>query len=291
MSGVELAVTEKVPGPVKLNCPKCSRELLLYTHAQARNIVCEACERLFEIREKGLLTAKHFEKEKTEYLIPIGTKGRINEIPYQVVGFILYQEQNSSARWREYLLFNPVSGYAFLSEYNGHWNYFHFISDCSNGLTYYKSINYEGQIFNVFHKYHAKVIYAAGEFFWNITTGNPQYSEFIAPPYIITRILSNKEVSWLLGKYQEPEIIKEAFGIEKPMPERAEIGSTEVFSGGLSFEKIKLITLWAAMALLYMQVLLSFSSKEKTLAEATFGMPVDQNLVDPKPIVGPTFKL
>src|SRR5688572_23592906 len=103
MIGAEVKQPARLPGPAKQNCPKCSNELHLTTHAQARNIVCEKCDRLFEIRSKGLLSVKQFEKATT-YLIPIGAKGRLNDILYQVVGYILYQERDSTARWQEYLL-------------------------------------------------------------------------------------------------------------------------------------------------------------------------------------------
>ena len=291
MIGAELQQTTRLPGPAIKTCPKCSQELPLYTHAQARTVVCEKCERLFEIREKGLLTVKHFEREKTAGLIPLGTKGRLNEINYQVVGFILYQERESTARWREYVLFNPVSGYAFLSEYNGHWNYFQYIADFTPGDGNFSSLRYQDQTFDLFHKYGSKVIYAAGEFSWNISFGSPHHAEYISPPYILTRSRTEKESSWLLGEYQEPEVIKEAFKLEKPMPDRVDIGSTEVFSGDLPFSKIKKITAWAAGLLLLLQICLSLFSTEEMIAEASFDLRDTPTSMEPKPIVGPTFTL
>src|SRR5688572_32269818 len=224
-------------------------------------------------------------------IIPLGIKGRLNDINYQVVGFILYQEQDSSARWREYVLFNPVSGYAFLSEYNGHWNYFQFISDLTQGDGHFSAIRYEERTFDLFHKYGTKVVYAAGEFYWNIGSGGAYNSEYISPPYILTRSRTAKELSWLFGEYQEPEVIKEAFKLEKPMPDRVDIGSTEVFSGGLSFEKIKKITAWAAGLLLVLQICLSIFSNEEKVVESSFNLLNMPASIDPKPIVGPTFTL
>ncbi len=41
------------------------------------------------------------------------------------MGFVIKRDNAYNFQWREYLLFNPYKGYAFLSEYNGHWNFFY----------------------------------------------------------------------------------------------------------------------------------------------------------------------
>ncbi len=70
-----------------------------------------------------------------EPAIPIGTKGKVDNIVYEVMGFVVKQEMKYKYSWREYLLFNPYKGYAFLSEYDGHWNFIW-------PIEYYESKNY-----------------------------------------------------------------------------------------------------------------------------------------------------
>ena len=56
-------------------------------------------------------------------IIPLGAKGKIDGTIYEVMGFVIKKEQKYKYHWREYMLFNPYLGYAFLSEYDGHWNF------------------------------------------------------------------------------------------------------------------------------------------------------------------------
>ncbi|KAA9345662.1 DUF4178 domain-containing protein [Adhaeribacter soli] len=314
MIGAEVEVLEKLPETSSITCPKCSQELPCHTYAQARNIVCNKCDRIFEIREGGLLTVKQFEKYTLPPVLPLGAKGRLKGVPFTVVGFIVYQERDSHYRWREYVLFNPVQGYAYLSEFNGHWNFFQPIYDYSHGNNLHRSFVYEGATFNLFHRYYSKVVYASGEFFWNITSGSPFCTEYVAPPYIITRIKTEKQLTWLLGEYLEPELIKEAFGLQAEMPQQIGIGATEPLSGGLSFGKIKKISVIAALALLFLHLFFMIIARKEVISNTEFTFataaappvqpgpetdPVTQSYLlsvntssaEQPPIVGPAFKL
>src|SRR5690348_1711741 len=98
-------------------CKKCKAENPVRGKAMTVSMVCPTCKTYFCTGQWNRdLVSFNFSAEPA---IPIGTKGRFEDHVYEVMGFVIKQESKYHYRWREYLLFNPMMGYAFLSEYNG----------------------------------------------------------------------------------------------------------------------------------------------------------------------------
>ncbi|WP_165864984.1 DUF4178 domain-containing protein [Rufibacter latericius] len=184
MNGFEVKEKSILPAqPLEVICPQCKNSIALFTFAQAKSVVCKRCSYLSEVQDGKLVPIQEVDKEKRDPLLPIGSEGRIQGVLYMVVGFLVYKEQNLKYRWREYVLFNPVHGYSFLSEYDGHWTFFRFISDFSIGAKRtLPALYYMDREFKLYNKYRSQVLSARGEFFWHITKDNSQHLEYIAPP-------------------------------------------------------------------------------------------------------------
>ena len=292
MIGHEVIDKKQLPAGKEILCPQCQKKNTLITYAQAVLVGCSACGRIFKTRANVLASQKQFQgRNKVKPVLPLGSKGRLNTIVYAVVGFASYKEANYAYYWREYVLFNPVHGYAFLSEYDGHWNVFRFISDYSHGKTDYHSFSYNNHKFELYNKYRSEVLYAEGEFFWDILDNSAHYTEYVAPPYIITRIISEKEISWMLGEYLEPETIKTAFNLNVDMPVQSGVGASEPFSTSFSFESLKVIVLVAILFVVLGQALFVRSCKETLLGSASFVLP-DYSISNTlTPVAGPTITI
>ncbi|WP_205503352.1 DUF4178 domain-containing protein [Rufibacter psychrotolerans] len=293
MNGFDVKEKGKLPAlPLEVLCPNCRKPLQLYTYAQARTVVCGVCSRLSEVQERGLVQIRAVDKEKQEPLIPIGTEGRIKGILYKVVGFLVHKEQSLKYRWREYVLFNPVHGYAFLSEYDGHWTFFQFISDISNGAKRTtSSLYYRGSEYKLYNKYRSQVLYAQGEFFWEITEDNSEYLEYVAPPYMLTLSVNKVEQTWLLGEHIEPEMVQETFSIAAPMPYKIDVGAVEPFSQNFSLSFVSKMAGGAAALLLLIQVLLVSFQQGKVLMDQTFTVTEDGGKGTLLPVPGPTVEI
>ena len=102
-------------------------------------------------------------------------------MPYEVMGFVVKRENKYRYMWREYLLFNPLLGYAFLSEYDGHWNVIWPIEENPRSSTVDDDFHYthEGQqhYFKLFQKYRSEVVYAQGELFFDVVDINGLYNK------------------------------------------------------------------------------------------------------------------
>lgn len=246
---------DQLPAAAEIVCPHCRSTISLITHAQAVLVGCAACCRMFATRGSSLTVQKQFQRNnQLKPVISLGSKGKLGDILYVVVGFAKYKEANYAYYWREYVLFNPVHGYALLAEYDGHWHLFRFISDYTHGKSHLPSFRYQGYTFDLYNKYQAEILYAEGEFFWDILADSSHYTEYVAPPYIMTRMVSQQELSWLLGEYTEPEVIKAAFGLDQELPAPSGVGAAEPFSTSFSFESLKKVMLVATILLIIGQI-------------------------------------
>ncbi|GAB2539592.1 DUF4178 domain-containing protein [Rufibacter soli] len=292
MNGFKLIEKEQLPGTLEVACPSCKKKLHLITHAQAKNVVCPHCSHLSELQEKGLVPIQSVGREKQEPLLPIGRKGRINGVLYAVVGFLVFKERNLKYRWREYVLFNPVQGYAFLAESDGHWTFFRFISDFINGNKHISSdIRYLDKNFKLYNKYRTTVTHASGEFFWQITEDENQYSEYVAAPYMLTMSIGREEQSYMFGEHMEPELVQELFSLDGPMPYQIGVGGAEPFSQDFPFPKVRNLALVAAAVLLGIQVLLSVFHQNKVLLDKTYLLTEEEGKGTLMALPGPTIDI
>ncbi|MDX5438366.1 MAG: DUF4178 domain-containing protein, partial [Pontibacter sp.] len=238
MSGFDLVEKEVLPGAATFTCSRCTNSMPVVTHAQAVTIGCPHCGHVLQWQNKQWAGLKNLKQHKYIPAIPVGSRGHIKGVLYQVVGFILYEEQKSPYRWREYVLFNPLHGYAFLSEYDGHWIFFRYLADMPLKPTHASSIFYGNEEYSLFHRYSSKVKYAEGEFPWRVLEGVSKYAEYIAPPYMLVQEVSSDEVCWMQGEHMEPEEIRETFSVSGPLPERSGVGAVEPFGKEFSFQKV-----------------------------------------------------
>ncbi len=108
-----------------VNCPNCGAATAVRTFGHAVNVVCQSCRSILDAQDAGVAILQQFKDAvPIEPLIPLGSRGQIREVPYEVVGFQVRQiiVDHVAYRWREYLLFNPYREFRYLTEYAGHWN-------------------------------------------------------------------------------------------------------------------------------------------------------------------------
>ena len=274
---------------VTLTCPVCQNKQESRGRAMTIAATCKACHVYFGAGPwmKDSIQFRHRE----EPAIPIGARGRIENFLYEVIGFVVKKETKYHTRWREYLLFNPYRGYAFLSEYDGHWNFVWPMEQNPKPGVEAGDFTYKDRTWKLFQKYSAEVIYAKGEFFFDVynMTQATRNAEYISPPYLLALEKSDDSQLWCKGEYFTPKEIADIFKIPKgKLPSRAGVGSTQPLGGNFSRTTLAAVAAVMIAVTFIIQYLLSASSEEKVVYRGTFEKSA---LTDQKMLVTPSFDL
>src|SRR5882672_1332972 len=104
MSGVERTIVAI--------CPHCKKGNRPRGRAFTRALTCSECGNYFMLGAKN--EGDYFTiNSQTEIHLPIGARGTIDGVVYEVMG-VLVKKEKYNYQWREYTLFNPYNGVAYL---------------------------------------------------------------------------------------------------------------------------------------------------------------------------------
>jgi|694.fasta_scaffold09268_5 hypothetical protein len=254
-----------------VTCLSCKKEIKPRGKSFIRAITCPECKSYFKIRISKEEKFSKF-KDKFEPHLPIGAKGRIEGTIYEVMGFMVKREKYSY-KWREYVLFNPYKGVAYLSEFDGHWNFIKPFSGSpiDSGLKDLTFFNGEIQ-YRLYQKYNPRVLYAEGEFLSDevYIAEDSRVQEYIAPPYLFINQASDYKDEWMKGYYIESSVVAESFKLPKEkIPIKTGFGYTQPIIH--SFTEATLIKALIGIVLLMIALqLLSTSESRKKVFSHTY---------------------
>lgn len=272
-----------------LTCPKCKTNNKVRGKAMTLAMTCTNCNKYF--RRGGWNKEVTTFGSKYDQAIPLGAKGRIDGTLYEVMGFAIKKETKYKYTWREYLLYNPYFGYCFLSEYNGHWNIVWSLENELHTNFADSDINFENNTYRLYQKYQAEVIYANGEFFFDVVdiTGSTNNWEYISPPFLIALETSEDSELWCQGEYLTPDEVAKAFKISvSKLPEKTGIGYTQPIATSFSERSLIILSVFLGLTLIFIQIFFNRMAEEKVVYKGGFNQSA---LTDQKFFVTPTFNL
>jgi hypothetical protein len=286
MNGSDTLRGIKLPPPAPLTCRECKRSLPLTAHAQTLYVGCSHCHHLIRLQGAAYPEVVRRFKKRAVPVIPLGSKGWLRGTVYRVIGFLRKKEHGPDYYWSEYVLFNPVHGYAFLAEYNGHWNFI--LPTHRHPYIDFHTYEFplEGEYYHLFAKYKVNLIYAIGEFHWNPTGEKASIEEFVAPPYSLILERGPDRQQWFRGEYMEADEIWSAFNLTVPVPEKIGVGATQPQKASINVELVKKVTGVALILLLILQFFISSRAREETVFRNSYPLP---DSVAAKPVVTPAF--
>lgn len=292
----------------QLNCPKCNTSITYYDLENSSFYVCPHCRTIFEYEHEGPpRIINGFKKALEKPTLTIGITGVLRGEPYRVVGFMLKREVKYPAQWVEYMLLHQTTGaYVQLAVFEGHWMLVkpagrtYQVGQPNSRVAY---ISADDTTYRIYNKYKQHVLFAAGEFDWNILDDEKlTVNEFIAPPVMLVQEISTKtkKQEWYRGEYVEPSEIREAFRLEpQRMPWREGVGAIQPAPGEASWPALKIFSLVMVLLVALTQLMLlgikperqllqqQFSSQPLTLTDANAAAAAGSNNV----IVSPSFEV
>jgi hypothetical protein len=228
---------ERAPRSVsasRLNCPKCAGPLELRAPDKAERVTCPNCGSLLDVNQGELRYLKALEPKGSAPSIPHGAVAEFEGQQWTVVGFMARSVEFEGTRyfWQEYLLYNPMQGFRWLVESDGHWSY---VVPVPPGEVTEdrKTAVYGGKSFKIFQDAAARVEYVQGEFYWKVSVGEAVRAvDFVRPPEMLSKevsggygpakkkrgTLEGEEINWSLGTYVPLKEIEKKFGVELPRP-------------------------------------------------------------------------
>jgi len=218
------AVTPPVVQAKSLHCPGCGGPVALRGFGHTLSVVCPQCHAVLDVSNPlvKILQRAQQAQEQVQPKIPLGTRGKIDNVVWEVIGFQVRQIEVDGVpySWDEYLLFNPYHGFRYLSEYQGHWNVIRTLPLVPEQVPSVRPrLRVKGEIFRHFQHCEATTIFVLGEFPWRAHKGETAtVDDFIAPPRMISGERMDGEVVWSLGEYWTGDQIWKAFQLQGRAP-------------------------------------------------------------------------
>lgn len=291
MTGV---VKLNTSSPLKKSCPKCGKEILLYTHYRAISVACTNCNAvLFFDTTKNLNSSKLiWDSKKHEATFKIGMVFTIDEIKYRLINYAVKKETKYHTEWTEYTLFNPIEGTLFLSESDGHFNileptrFFHI--DNSDSINY--EVEGNSLNFKLYNKYKYNVTIRQGEFLFELQKNQlPYCRDYVAPPYILSSEKTASEVIWCIGKYCSHGEVKSWVKEPVSMPIINGVAPNQPYSTKYDYNNFLKLTGLSVTLLILIQVLYSaLFTSHRVVSQYRFEQ---SDSLATRTLVSPTFEI
>lgn len=275
MAGDNLTIkTEQKPASVKVfNCPSCGAGVVLRAAGQSVTAVCGSCAAIIDSsNENYKVIEKASKKGKRDQVIPLGQRGKLHGAMWEVIGYVERTDGSTVYSWSEYLLFNPMRGFRWLTEFDGHWNYVITTkTQPSKENVGRRKASYLNKDYFLFHTGTAKVSFVIGEFYWQVKQGETvEVEDYVSPPEVLSCEKSTKEVVWSLGQYVDANDVKSAFQITQSMPLQSGVAPNQPSTAGHAIGVIG--KYWGSFLgiLLVIQFALMVLSKNETVYSGQF---------------------
>ena len=243
----------------QFNCPHCGAPVQVQL-ASTKSITCGSCASIIDLSSGvgGELRSAE-QDDPVRPIIPLGSKGQLQGVQWQVVGFQhrMGQEPGDDEQfgWSEYLLYNQKRGFAFLVDAEDGWSMVRPTTGAPQVGSTGRTAKYLGTTYQLKYSYEAETTYVLGEFYWQVERGQKTSNrDFASAKGLLSMEQSKNELTWSAGDKLASDTVVKAFKLDdkKDLLQRDDPGPF-VAAKGLGCGTLILI----AVVLIILLVLLS----------------------------------
>ena len=238
------------------NCPKCAA-VVPVRFSSTKSLSCPSCGSMIDLSQgmgKDLAYAEQHDPVRPA--IPLGSKGMLEGLQWQVVGFQHRMGQEAdddeSFGWEEYLLFNQKAGFAFLVDSTDGWSMARVTTGVPKLSGNRSTAKYMRRQYQRESQYTAETTYALGEFYWPVQRGQKTRNvDYVSAGEKNKAFLASEtekgETTWTHGTAVAATTLAMAFGL-KQLRDRSQVGVLSGSRFGLWAIIIGLLILWVVFS-------------------------------------------
>ena len=209
----------KDEGARKFNCPRCGAPVKVQLDS-TKSCTCLSCRSLIDLTSGigGELRAAT-QDEPVQPVIPLGAKGQLQGVHWQVVGFQhrmgVEPGDDEHFGWSEYLLYNRKRGFAFLVDSEEGWSLVRPTTGAPQLAGGGNTATYLGTTYRLKYRYDAETTYVLGEFYWQVVRGQKTANrDFESGKGLLSMEQSANEITWSAGDKIASDTVVQAFGLQ-----------------------------------------------------------------------------
>ena len=154
---------------------------------QIETITCEYCNQVHSVKDNFKTLYRYQKSMNSVRRIPLGTVGKIKDIEFTVIGYVVYTEEkvesleelDSNEWWIEYQLYSKTHGYAYLTYEDESYYFYHRVYDLPqplmNHAKEFNTVHFRDKSFKVAEPYSAYAYFIAGTLTWKAKVGDSSY--------------------------------------------------------------------------------------------------------------------
>ena len=195
-----------------LNCSSCSAPIKLVL-GQTNHLICPSCgSALREQNDSLILEIERKNIARAATALQPGDTGEIDGTQWIILGVLVRHEKTDpGSSWEEYLLFESLKGFAWLSNVQGAWQMIDVLNE--QPILAGDKASVGNLTYNRTFEYIAITSYAAGSFNWKPEVGNAvKVTEYKSGQRSLSSEQTDTELTWSRGKPVAANVILRAFG-------------------------------------------------------------------------------
>jgi hypothetical protein len=202
-------------------CQNCGAPIEIKARGISVTFVCHSCGSVIDATRDGyevLQQAVVREDILDKLIVPLGSRGKLFDVEWEVIGFVSRRDVKWGFSWDEYLLFNPYHGFRFLIHSELHFSFAQLLTKKPSGSPEGKVLGISSSTYDIFHRGISQVTAVAGEFYWRVRLNERcEHADFVSPPEGITVEVpegsDDVERTFTLSRYISVDEVEKAFGI------------------------------------------------------------------------------